>query len=137
MAELAYAPETFPHRWIPNEAEFKTWDQIEPWYRQLSAGGFALDPATWAELRAWGDYDPGGDLGRLTTPTLAVFGENDPLVPVGASLRRYQQTAARAARYQATAVFPGADHRIQAGTGFAAGYLARLSTWCQEQGTRS
>ncbi|WP_435009209.1 M3 family oligoendopeptidase [Tundrisphaera lichenicola] len=37
MAETAYAPETFPHRWIPNEAEFKTWDQIEPWYRQLLA----------------------------------------------------------------------------------------------------
>ena len=35
MAETAYAPETFPHRWIPEEAEFKTWDQIEPWYRKL------------------------------------------------------------------------------------------------------
>ena len=36
MAEtVAYAPETFPHRWLPAGAEFKIWDQIEPWYRQL------------------------------------------------------------------------------------------------------
>ena len=35
MAETAYVPETFPHRWLPDEAEFKTWEQIEPWYRQL------------------------------------------------------------------------------------------------------
>jgi oligoendopeptidase F len=37
MAETAYAPEAFSHRWIPNEAQFKTWDQIDPWYRQLLA----------------------------------------------------------------------------------------------------
>ena len=53
MAETAYVPETFPHRWLPNEAEFKTWDQIEPWYRQLlgpadrlarGAGSLAVRP---------------------------------------------------------------------------------------------
>ncbi len=37
MAETAYAPEVFPHRWLPNEAEFKTWGQVEPWYRSLLA----------------------------------------------------------------------------------------------------
>jgi oligoendopeptidase F len=35
MAAIVYEPEKFTHRWLPNEAEFKTWDQIEPWYRQL------------------------------------------------------------------------------------------------------
>ncbi len=35
MAETAYIPEAFPHHWLPNEAEFKTWDQVEPWYRSL------------------------------------------------------------------------------------------------------
>jgi oligoendopeptidase F len=35
MAETAYLPEQYAHRWLPNEAEFKTWDEIEPWYRQL------------------------------------------------------------------------------------------------------
>ena len=32
---LAYEPESFPNRWLPNEATFKTWDEIEPWYRSL------------------------------------------------------------------------------------------------------
>jgi oligoendopeptidase F len=35
MPQTAYVPEIFPHRWIPDRADFKTWDQIEPWYRQL------------------------------------------------------------------------------------------------------
>ena len=35
MAATAYEPEVFPHRWLPNEAEFQTWDAIEPWYHQL------------------------------------------------------------------------------------------------------
>lgn len=32
---LEYLPETFPRQWLPAEAELRTWDQIEPWYRQL------------------------------------------------------------------------------------------------------
>ncbi len=35
MAATAYVPEVFPHRWLPDGAEFKTWDAIEPWYRKL------------------------------------------------------------------------------------------------------
>ena len=35
MTATAYVPETFPHRWLPAEVEFKTWEQIEPWYRKL------------------------------------------------------------------------------------------------------
>jgi pimeloyl-ACP methyl ester carboxylesterase len=101
----------------------------------LSAGGFTLDKTTWAQLTAWGDYDPHGDLARLTTPTLAILGENDPLVPVQASVTRYQETAARTGRSQQTFVLPGADHRLQVTAGFAPGYLTRLSTWCQDQGT--
>ncbi len=106
--------------------------QHEPWYPLLSAGGFTLDSATWAQLTAWGGYDPGDDLTRLTTPTLAIFGENDPLVPVRASVERYTETAARTARHQETLVFPGADHRLQTTTGFAPGYLTQLSKWCQQ-----
>src|SRR3954454_12706424 len=35
MSATAYVPATFPHRWIPEDTEFKTWEQIEPWYRRL------------------------------------------------------------------------------------------------------
>jgi oligoendopeptidase F len=30
-----YVPETFPHRWLPENLELKTWEQIEPWYQKL------------------------------------------------------------------------------------------------------
>jgi fermentation-respiration switch protein FrsA (DUF1100 family) len=111
--------------------------QDEPWYPLLSAGGFSLDSVTWAQLVAWGDYAPRSDLACLKTPTLAIFGENDPLVPVRASVERYQETAARTARSQQILVFPEADHRLQVTAGFAPGYLSRLSSWCQEQATGS
>jgi pimeloyl-ACP methyl ester carboxylesterase len=88
--------------------------QHEPWYPLLSAGGFTLDSTTWAQLTAWAGYDPRDDLIRLKTPTLAIFGENDPLVPIRASIERYEETAARTARYQQTLVFPRAGHRLQA-----------------------
>jgi hypothetical protein len=112
--------------------------QHEPWYALLSADGFTLDPDTWAQLIAWADYDPRADLTRLKTPTLAIFGEDDPLAPVRASVEQYQQTAASAGRYQETVTFPGAGHRLQVtGGGFAPGYLTQLSTWCHDRGVGS
>ena len=104
----------------------------EPWYPALAADGFSLDAAAWSQLRAWGHYDPGPDLDQLTTPTLAIFGGNDPLVPVHASIARLRDTAERTARLQQITVFPGAGHRLQAGTSPAPGYLACLSTWSRE-----
>ena len=83
-------------------------------------------------VRSWGDYDPGPDLDQLTTPTLAIFGGNDPLVPVQASIARLRDTAGRTARLQQITVFPGAGHRLQAGISPAPGYLACLSTWSRE-----
>jgi pimeloyl-ACP methyl ester carboxylesterase len=68
----------------------------------------------------------------LTTPALAIFGSNDPLVPVQASIARLQETAEQTTRPQQIAVFPGADHRLQAGASPAPGYLTCLSTWCRE-----
>jgi oligoendopeptidase F len=35
MAILNYVPETFPHDWLPEKVELKTWEQIEPWYQKL------------------------------------------------------------------------------------------------------
>lgn len=104
----------------------------EPWYPLLSAGGFTLDSSTWAQLIAWADYDPRADLARLTTPTLATLGENDPLVPVHTSAERYEETAAITGRYQETLIFPGAGHRLRISAGFAPGYLQRLIAWCKD-----
>jgi oligoendopeptidase F len=30
-----YVPETFPHQWLPENLELKTWEQIDPWYQKL------------------------------------------------------------------------------------------------------
>lgn len=103
--------------------------QHEPWYPALAADGFSLDAARWSQLGAWGHYDPSTDLDQLTTPTLAIFGGNDPLTPIHASIARLRHTAERTARPQQIMVFPGAGHRLQAGTGLAPGYLTCLSTW--------
>jgi oligoendopeptidase F len=35
MSATTYQPETFPRRWLPSDATFKTWDEIEPWYKKL------------------------------------------------------------------------------------------------------
>jgi oligoendopeptidase F len=45
----AYEPETYPHHWLPESVELKTWDQIEPWYRRLLA--MPIDSAE--TLEAW------------------------------------------------------------------------------------
>jgi uncharacterized protein len=83
--------------------------QHEPWYPVLAAGGFSLDASAWSQLGAWGQYDPGADLDQLTTPTLAIFGANDPLVLLQASIARLRETADRTPRPQQIAVFPNAD----------------------------
>lgn len=48
-ARLAYEPETFPYRWLPGDAKFKTWEEIEPWYRSLLARAIGSP----AELERW------------------------------------------------------------------------------------
>jgi oligoendopeptidase F len=30
-----YVPETYPHQWLPESLDLKTWEQIEPWYHKL------------------------------------------------------------------------------------------------------
>jgi pimeloyl-ACP methyl ester carboxylesterase len=101
-----------------------------------SRGWVSLDTAAWSQLGAWRHYDPGLDLDQLTTPTLAIFGSDDPLIPIRASIARMRDTAQRTARFQQITVFPGASHRLQAETSPAPGYLACLSTWSREPRTR-
>jgi oligoendopeptidase F len=34
-AVAEYVPESFPRRWLPADADLKTWELIEPWYKTL------------------------------------------------------------------------------------------------------
>lgn len=49
MTVTEYVPETFDRRWLPTFVEFKTWDQIEPWYAML----LSRSPQSPEELEAW------------------------------------------------------------------------------------
>ncbi len=44
-----YEPEKYPHKWLPEQIELKTWEQIEPWYQKLKDQPFR----TAAELEQW------------------------------------------------------------------------------------
>ena len=57
-ASVAYEPAAFPNHWLPNEATFQTWDEIEPWYRSLVERGIDSPEA----LEKWL-----GDLGELNS----------------------------------------------------------------------
>ncbi|MFD4753991.1 MULTISPECIES: S9 family peptidase [unclassified Streptomyces] len=66
-----------------------------------------VDARTWAFLVRKQDHDPLPDAARLRCPHTALYGADDPLVPVAASARAFAGAAPRA-----TAVLvPGAGHR--------------------------
>ena len=49
MAISNYIPPQFPHEWLPEKVELKTWEQIEPWYRRL----LAMPIASASDLERW------------------------------------------------------------------------------------
>jgi dipeptidyl aminopeptidase/acylaminoacyl peptidase len=77
-------------------------------------------------------FDPVPALENVTCPILAIFGENDTLVPVEKSVRVFESARATVPdRDITTLVFPGADHRIKLGDppDFAPGYLEAMTDW--------
>jgi pimeloyl-ACP methyl ester carboxylesterase len=112
---------------------------------QFLPGGVFAESEAYALTRAGAEPDKAAALiAQLTAAAqagleyevgqriLAIFGGNDPLIPIHGSTARLRETAERTARLQQITVFPGAGHRLQAGTSPAPGYLACLSTWSRE-----
>lgn len=91
----------------------------------LNRSGFRLTDDTWSQLTAWIDYTPDIDLRRLDVSTLAIYGSEDPLVPVGASQRILAETA-ETVRCQ---TLDGADHRLRVDGSLAPGYLDAVTAW--------
>lgn len=85
-----------------------------PWYPMLAG----TTPESIAFIAGIADYDPAPALAALRCPLLAIFGADDLLVPVEASVRAISGTldGARHADHT-TVVFPGADHSIRVYTG--------------------
>jgi pimeloyl-ACP methyl ester carboxylesterase len=97
-----------------------------------AAGGDGPPDALELELvRRWLDHDPRAALEQLECPLLALFGDEDLLVPVEESIAVFR--AARADRPESLDVetLRGADHRLQVGDPKALhpAYEATLGDW--------
>ena len=85
------------------------------------------DAALWGLIVEVSAYDPRPALERIRVPVLALFGAEDTIVPVEASVSVYREAVPT--ELLTVEVFAGADHRVQAGDppALAAGYLERLA----------
>jgi uncharacterized protein len=98
-------------------------------YRERELILFPDDEELWNFLLRVFDYDPRPAVERIRVPVLALFGADDPLVPVDASMSVYREAVEP--DLLTLAVFPAADHRIQVGDPprLAHGYLETLATF--------
>lgn len=85
---------------------------------QAAAGDDGHGPGDDAELelvRRWLDHDPRRALERLTSPLLAIFGEQDLVTPVEDSIAVFRAARPGGAGDLEIATLPGCDHRLQSG----------------------
>jgi pimeloyl-ACP methyl ester carboxylesterase len=95
--------------------------QLEPeLYSRLDLTLFPDDEELWSFFQRIHDFDPRPRLERVAVPLLALFGGDDPIVPVDDSVRAFRESVRP--ELLAVAVFSGADHR----PALAEGYLETL-----------
>lgn len=93
----------------------------------------------WRWYRTKMDYDPAPMLEKVRVPVLAVWGENDVIVPVSESRAAIEQAFTRSGNRDVTyRVFAGADHSIQTeswllGRGPDSNYMEILGEWILKQ----
>jgi len=104
-------------------------EQLPNVYRGRKLVLFPDDDELWSFLLRIFDYDPRAALERVRVPVLCLFGADDPLVPVRASVTVYREAVQP--ELLSVAVFPGADHRMQTGDPplLAEGYLETLTSF--------
>lgn len=104
-------------------------EQLPSLYRGRKLVLFPDDEELWSFLLRIFDYDPRAALERIRSPVLTLFGADDPLVPVEASVTVYREAVQP--ELLSIAVFPGADHRMQTGdpSRLAEGYLETLTSF--------
>jgi pimeloyl-ACP methyl ester carboxylesterase len=80
-------------------------------------------------MAAMADHDPRPALERAEVPVLALFGGDDAIVPVEASVTVFEEAVRP--DLLSVVVFPNADHRLQVGDPprLAEGYLETLSSF--------
>ena len=98
-------------------------------YEELGVSLLPDDPAEWKLAAALIDYDPRPALERARIPLLALFGEDDLVTPVRASVRVLREAVRP--DLLTVEVFAGANHRVAVGDPprLADGYLAALTAF--------
>jgi pimeloyl-ACP methyl ester carboxylesterase len=93
------------------------------------------DSAELELVRRWLDHDPRPALERIVCSLLAIFGENDLLVPVAESARIFRATYAGPPGNLDIVTIPGADHRLQVDNPpvLHPSYLPTLCGWIVER----
>jgi len=84
--------------------------QAKPWYKLIYLKGNIDDPAWPQQIGS----DPLVSLDRSRVPTLMIYGQADPWVPVGPSIAAIERTAARHPNVTMRVV-AGADHSMMLG----------------------
>ena len=97
-----------------------------PAFERLSLPFLPESEAEWNHMAALVDYDPRPALERIDVPVLAIFGGEDPIVPVEESVAAYR--GAVRSNLLSVEVFPGGDHRLHRGDPpvLVEGYLATI-----------
>lgn len=90
------------------------------------------DPALWPLILEINDFDPRPALERIRVPVLALFGAEDSIVPVEASVSVYLEAVRK--ELLTVEVIAGGDHRVQTGDppALADGYLERLTDFVRQ-----
>ena len=94
-----------------------------------------FDPGTWAYWQRTRTHHPMPDHAAMRCPHLAVYGADDPMVPVAESAAAYASSGCDPSRPVGATVtvhiVPGADHRLlRPGRDVPdAGHLATVRTW--------
>lgn len=116
----------------------------EPWYREIYLRGNIDDPVWRQQIES----DPLEALDRAHVPTLVLYGQSDPWVPVAPSLTALEKSAARHPNVEVS-VIEGADHAMMLGVPpkqqmdlafaksaapTAPAYFAKLSAWLAGRG---
>ena len=96
-------------------------------YDELGVSLLPDEPALWELFAALIDFDPRPALERVRVPLLALFGQDDAVVPVNESVKVFREAVRE--ELLTVEVFPGANHRVQAGDPprLADGYLEALA----------
>jgi fermentation-respiration switch protein FrsA (DUF1100 family) len=108
---------------------------LTPMFHRTDLFPFPLDdPEVWNYAGVILDHDPRQALRALRVPTLALFGGDDAIVPVEASVAVYE--ACVSPDLLSVAVLAGGDHRLQHDGRLVDSYFSVLDAFIEQALTR-